>query len=150
MAWNEQIQVLRAFNPFARSLTIHDAANFRWTNNRRRIAQNIVRAIGCILLCLSLAVTSLLGCWTFADLNRAMGERVFDISMALCSLHQLLIFIAMQRKGRQIIDAQQRSQATIDRRECINAGKFTRRSGQSRLLKSALYLIKRFRFYYPV
>lgn len=111
------IQVLRGFQPLARSLTVYNADNFRRSNSRHVLGQNICYVIGCTALFLSVSVMSSVNCWTCFLPGLEWSERAYNLALMMCLVQQLVIFTTMTTKNRQIVDALQQLQRTVDSRK---------------------------------
>lgn len=117
MSWVSNVQVLRGFKPLARTLTIFNPENFNRNQHRHAIWRNILRAIGCITLLISLATVASLNCWTCFLPERGWSDRASHLALMLGQLQGVFVFAAMTRKNRRITGALQQLQQTIDIRE---------------------------------
>lgn len=120
MPSNSKFQVLRAFHPLIGSFAVYDSANFKRTNGAHMIARNMLVAIVCTVLYLSLVGVAVLGCWTYYTLDQECSRRAYYLVVMLCVVQQMLTFTTQTKKSRQVIDALQLLQRIIDNREILH------------------------------
>lgn len=120
MRWQSKIQVLRAFQPMARSLTIYNTEHFSRLNRPRAIGQNLLQAAGYTTLAFSLIIVLVLNLLAFGNVELEWHERAFHLGLMLGQMQQLFIFAAMSRKNRQITNALEKLQRTVTNRKESN------------------------------
>lgn len=115
-----KLQVLRGFHPLISSFAVYDSANFKRTNSVRVIARNILVAIACTVLYLSLMGVVVLGGWTYYTLDQEWSRRAYYLVVMLCVVQQMFTFTSQAKKSRQVFDALQLLQQIIDNREFLH------------------------------
>lgn len=114
-----KIQVLRAFGPLARSFAAYNADNFNRKLNGPVFTRNILQAVGCTVLFVSLIGVSSLNCWMCFEDGLNWRERFFHVGLTLAQVQQVLFFVCMTKKSPRIIAVLRQIQAVVDKREFL-------------------------------
>lgn len=114
MSSASKFHVLRAFHPYAESLTVYNADNFHRANDRCVIARNILRAVGCSALCLSMVASALFAFWTCIRAELDLRARVYHIATTVCGVQQFFVFVSMTRNNHKILNVLERLQRTVN------------------------------------
>lgn len=117
MQSKSETEVLRAFRPFARSLTIFNMENFDLNNDRHVIGQNLLQAIECSALFSTLIAVAAMNGWAFFAPEQNWNQRAFHLVIMLCVIQQMCIFTSMTWNNREILMTLAQLQRTVDNRE---------------------------------
>lgn len=110
-------QVLRVFHPVARSLTVYSAASFSCKNATHTIVRNLLEAIVCTVVLLSLPGVGVLSIWTYSTLDQAWNQRAYYLVVLLCVIQQMVNFTSMSIQSHRFLDALKQLQNIIDNRK---------------------------------
>lgn len=117
-----KFQVLAAFRPLVRSLTIYNTENFGRSNGKRVVIENSLRTIGFTALYCSLVGGLMLNFWSYMKVDQTLTEAALHLVATLCTLHQLFIFATMTVKNQKIVDALNQLQRIVENCESILLG----------------------------
>lgn len=109
-----QIQVLRRFQPLARSLAVYNLNHF---NGKCAIKRTLLDAIGWTGMYISILAVSAMNCWACFDPASNWSDRAYHLVVMLCLIQQLFIAIAMTKENGNISDALEQLQQTVNNRE---------------------------------
>lgn len=112
-----QIEVLRGYRPFARTLAVYNPENYGPNNDQRLVTRNLLEAIGSTILCISLVILSSLSLYICLAVAEDLLERIYQLTLILVQMQQVLIYISMSRKNRQILDALAQLQKIVNNRK---------------------------------
>lgn len=117
------MRTLQAFRPFLHILKVFNGANFKGKHiNGKVLGRNLLQAIAILLVFLLILLAvffNLLACLKQTD---NLVQQSHRISALVCLAQQWLVFLSMMVLNRQLSDAIEHLQDTVQKREHLNWG----------------------------
>lgn len=111
-----KIKVLRGFHPVARSLAVYNSENFDRNKTRRAFTRSVLDAIRYTVLFVAMSAITTMNGWNCFLPGLDWSQRAYHLVVMLCLVQQLFIFTSMTKRNRQISDALEHLQRTVDAR----------------------------------
>lgn len=115
---NHRIRVLRSFQPFFHLINVYDPDNFQ-NKTPKAIKYSIFKAFAVFIPFFMHFLTLSLNCWTCIAYQFDWLQNAYQIVVILCTTQQLIIYLALLMKARQIHQTIECLQQTVDYRKLL-------------------------------
>lgn len=115
MSVKENIQVLHTFRPYLRFISAFNIENFK-NNARQIVTSNLLKAFLNLIIFVSAFATTWLNYWSCIQDGFDLDENSGQIVPILAGTQQLFIYLSIVRKSREITNAIEYLQETVENR----------------------------------
>lgn len=114
---SKRIHVMKAFEPYMRTLCIFDTSNYHGHNFRTIIGNIIFAIMISFSLIVSFPIIIVCGAWLCVDLHFDLNKISSTVPITIHTLQYLLVYISFALRSSEIQDLINRLQSIVNRRK---------------------------------